>query len=84
MKLTIDKFIHYIAQGREIEFSFNNRDYFISPNHEKENSFFLEIDNYGKWTEIFNGTVEDFFAFKFEEKYICEKYFCMIDFQYIL
>lgn len=84
MKLTIDKFKHYITQGREIEFSFNCSNYFISSNYTKENHFFMEVSKDGIWTEIFNGTIEDFFSFEFEGKYTCEKYFNLIDFKYIL
>ena len=85
MQLTIDEFKDHILTGREIEFSFNNMEYFSEPDYESYGKFFLEIcTGEKKGEQIFHGTTEEFLLFKFEDKYLCQDYFSKISFDCIL
>ena len=89
MTITFEEFEEYIHQGREIEFSFNGRNYFLEPDYEKSIHFYVYIQDSedkksGGWHEVFHGKIEDFLTFKFEGKYLCKENFAKIVLQYIL
>ena len=85
MQLTIDEFKDHILTGREIEFSFNNMEYFSELDYESYGKIFVSIcTGEEKWEYIFHGTIEEFLLFKFEDKYLCQDYFSKISFDCIL
>ena len=91
MTITFEKFEEYVHQGREIEFSFNERNYFLEPDYENSMHFYFYVympDPEDKksdgWPEVFHGNIEDFLVFKFEGKYQCKENFAKIVFQCIL
>lgn len=89
MKITIDELITHIKMGREIEFNFNSIPYFIEPDYKTQDSKELQVilsdcsaDDVG--TVIFNGTIQEFLAFKFEGKYDLNNYSEMMNIEWVL
>ena len=89
MKIAIDELINHIKTGREIEFNFNSKPYFIEPDYKTRDSEELKVilsdcstDEVG--TVIFNGTIPEFLGFKYEGKYDLENNYEMMSVEWIL
>ena len=71
--------------GREIEFSYKGKAYFLTPNHSKECCYFLEVEQVkGKWEKIFTGKIDEILNFKFEDKHSLRDHFKEFKIDYIL
>ena len=79
------EFKTYLSQGREIEFSFNNRSYFIAPIYDNCSKIikYSIWDNYNN-KQVIIGTMDEICLFHFEPG-VCfkDKINCFI-FEYIL
>lgn len=78
MAIKAEALKEYIQQGREIEFSFEGKNYFLYPDYKKQAFFYVQVEDENNkendgWTEKFHGSYEDFMLFKFEKSYSFEE-----------
>lgn len=82
--------------GREIEFSFNKKDYFIAPDYERyyeswndtippyPNSVLYYCERTDKLKVIISGTTEEVICYKFDGKYSLKDNFDLFLIDYVL
>lgn len=89
MEIAIDKLIAHIKMGREIEFDFNSKTYFIEPDCKTQDAKDMKVVLYDCSADevgivIFNGTIQEFLSFKFEGKYDLNNYPEKMNIEWIL
>ena len=85
MKITRDEFVLYLKMGREIEFSYNGKAYFLTPNYPKKHHYFLETEEMkDKWIRISEGEIDEILNFKFEGIHSLHDDIKEFEFNYIL
>ena len=87
--MNIDDFIKTLKQGREIEFCFNKKEYFMQPDYDNSNTqstcvVLYECLREDECNKIFIGKIEDFMVFEFEQKYTLKDNFDMLEIKFIL
>lgn len=74
-----------LNMGREIEFSYKEKSYFLTPNYSKQWYYFLEVEDFnGKWKKIFTGKIDEILNFKFEGIHSLHDDIKEFEFNYIL
>ena len=74
-----------LNMGREIEFSYKEKSYFLTPNYSKQCYYFLEVEDFnGKWKKIFTGEIDEILNFKFEGEHSLRDDIKEFEFNYIL
>ena len=85
MKISLSELIDYLQQGREIEFSFQRKNYFMSYIDDEidgEEKYFIWDSE--RQLQIFCGTLHNLLKYQFAENISFESQIEQFNFQYIL
>ena len=83
--MELDELKEYIQQGREIEFSYKGRPYFMNPIYDKDDKQIgYKILDVEKEERIFDGTKEQLLYYEFEPGVSFSNSIASFDFEYIL
>ena len=81
--MTIESLLYYLRQGREIEFSTDERSYFLEPCYESSAESFIVYDS--KINEVvFRGGLNELLKYKFDDRCSMEENIGYFEFEYIL
>lgn len=83
--MNIQDFITYLAQGREIEFCLNGKNYFLQPDYKNGQGYVLYYcESTDNSKAIFSGTSDDILKYRFENKICLQNDFDLFEFSFIL
>lgn len=62
-----NRLLVYLSKGHEIEFSYNEKAYFLTPDYSNQFAYFLEMEvSKGVWSRVFAGKINEILDYKFE------------------